>query len=517
MNVSLTALPHNATVPAPPGLRIARRAAIAAFSAAGVYLLGACAVTAPYEPPRADLPASWGEQHAAASTSGPGTRWWTLYEEPQLDGLIEEALRHNVDLQLAVERVDEARAQLGIARSNGAVRVDATATAGRSRHSALTGERAAGTPLEHSDYGVGVRLSYELDLWGRLKAGHEAARAELLATDAARQMVQVALATDVAQLYFSIQSLNEQIAAVQRSIGARGNAVRFQKKRFEAGVVSRFEMEQVRSDLSSAEVLLPQLERRRAQAGTALGVLLGRTPREIFDDSPGAIGAVHTAFDARPADAGTLAEAPAMAKTDPAPRVPPLVVPAGLPSELLLRRPDVLAAERRLIGLNARITEARASLFPSIVLTGNLGTQSLALSDLFSGPAGAWSLAVGLLQPIFNGGRLRADLEVAQSRERQAVLQYQRVLQTAFKEVRDALDGQTFSLRQLEGEARRAELLREARSMAYRSYESGVAGLLDVLDAERNLLAAELGRAEAARAQRAAMSELFKAMGGGWS
>jgi multidrug efflux system outer membrane protein len=241
-------------------------------------------------------------------------------------------------------------------------------------------------------------------------------------------------------------------------------------------------------------------------------VLLGRSPKEIYDIS------LPTAFAEA---AATYAIASTNSALSPS-SVPSansaslVVVPTGLPSDLLLRRPDIVAAEQRLIAMNARIAQARASLFPAISLTGMLGSESASLSDLFTGPAGIWSLAAGVLQPIFAGGRLRAGVEAAESRERQALIQYQQTIQGAFKEVRDAIDGQILARQQLESETRRAESLRDTYRLARLRYDNGVTSQLDVLDAERSLLAAELNRADALRAQRAAVADLFKALGGGW-
>ena len=328
--------------------------------------------------------------------------------------------------------------------------------------------------------------------------------ANALATEAARDIVRTALAADVVQAHFAQRALDEQVAATRRSIATRGEGVGLQQKRYEAGVISKLDLGQLQSELAAAEAQLPALERRRLQTQTALAVLLGRTPREIFEST-------------RPSAPSTTATTTALPdKSNAAPVVVPIVVPEGLPSDLLLRRPDIVQAEQRLIAVNARLAQARASLFPSITLTGMLGSQSQALDNLFTGPAGIWSLAAGVLQPIFQGGRLRAAVEAAESRERQTVIQYQQSIQNAFKEVRDALDGQVLARRQLEAESSRADRLRETYSLARLRYENGVASLLDVLDAERSLLAAELNRADALRAQRAAVADLFKALGGGW-
>jgi len=465
-------------------------------------LLASCSTGPGYQRPAAELPADWnpGTQARAVKADAPGAKWWTLYGDTQLNDLVETALARNSNLQLAVERVDEARAQLGITQSSQSVGVDGTFSRSRNESSAATGTLPPGMARERNDYRAAINISYELDLWGRLRSATEAARAELLATEAARDIVRTALAADVVQAHFGLRALDEQVAATRRSIATRGEGVGLQQKRYEAGVISKLELGQLQSEQAAAEAQLPALERRRLQTQTALAVLLGGTPREIYE-SP------------RPSAPSTTATTSVLPdKRDPA----PVVVPAGLPSDLLLRRPDIVQAEQRLIAMNARIAQARASIFPAITLTGMLGSQSAALDNLFTGPAGIWSLAAGVLQPIFQGGRLRSAIEAAESRERQALIQYQQAIQNAFKEVRDALDGQVLARRQLDAESSRADRLRETYGLARLRYENGVASLLDVLDAERSLLAAELNRADALRAQRAAVADLFKALGGGW-
>lgn len=471
-------------------------AMLAALATLAMLALGGCAVGPQYERPAAQLPGAWQAAPGGAgtlATDQAGARWWQLYGDATLDGLVEEALKNNANLQLAVARVDEARAQLGYTRSLEAPSLDASFSRARSESSAATGTLPPGLPRERNDYRAALNVSYELDLWGRLRSATAAARADLLATEAARDTVRITLAADVVQAYHALRALNAQEATTERTIATRREGIGLQDKRRQAGLISDFELAQLRSELATAEAQLPGLERQRLSTETALAVLLGRSPKELFE--------APRSRDAAGAQPGAAA---------------PLVVPAGLPSELLLRRPDLVRAEQALIAANARIASARASLFPAISLTGLLGSQSAALGNLFTGPAGIWSLAAGLSQPIWAAGRLQAGVEAAEARERQAVLQYQQAIQSAFKEVRDALDAQTLAREQLEAEGRRAQALGENLRLARLRYENGIASQLDVLDAERNLLAAQLGQAEALRAQRAAVANLIKALGGGW-
>jgi multidrug efflux system outer membrane protein len=296
------------------------------------------------------------------------------------------------------------------------------------------------------------------------------------------------------QAYYSLRSLDEQVAATQRSVTSRAESLALQKKRYDAGVISEFEYRQLEAEELAARAQLPVLEQQRARQENALAVLLGRSPRAIYVDT-----VVEKAAD------------------EPAGQQRVLVVPAGLPSELLLRRPDLVEAEQRLIAANARIGAARAAYFPSLSITGFFGGESAAMSELFTGPAGTWQAAASLTQPIWNTGRVSAQVDAANARQRQTLAQYQLAIQNAFRDVRDAVVAQSKTREQFDAENRRAATLREALRLAKLRYVSGVASQLDVLDAERNLLAAELNRSDALRAQRAAVADLLKALGGGWN
>jgi len=275
----------------------------------------------------------------------------------------------------------------------------------------------------------------------------------------------------------------------RRTVTLREEALALQRKRFQGGVISEFELRQLEAETAAVRAQLPPLERDREAQEAALAVLLGRSPRAIFEQN---------------VERKVLA--------DEAPAAP--VVPPGLPSELLLRRPDLVEAEQSLIAANARISVARAGMFPSISLTGQLGRESARFSDLFIGPSGLWSFAANLSQPIFAGGLLRARTEAAEARERQAVAQYQKAIQTAFSEVRSALAAQTRARESYEAQAVRAAALNDTLRLARLRYDNGIASQLDVIDAERGLLDARSARIEALRAHRAAIADLFRALGG---
>lgn len=454
-------------------------------------LLSGCAAGPVYQKPAAEIPEAWRELPQEGRTV-PADRWWTFYGDSVLDRLVEEALAHNRDLALAAARVEEARAFLQIADAEFFPSIDAEFQRDRTRSSGRSSvPLPPGVPLERNNYRGQINVAYEVDLWGRLRSASNAARADLLASRAAQETVRVTLTAQVVQSYFTLKALDAQIDATRRALELRGRTLDLQKVRSEAGLIGDLDLRQIEAEVAAARAQLPALERARGTEEAALAVLLGRSPRAIIEES------MRLA-----ADHGTP---------------PALVVPEGLPSDLLLRRPDVVQAEQQLIAANARIAAARAALFPRISLTGYLGSESASLSDLFSAPSRIWQLAFALAQPIFQGDRLRAEVEVVRARERQALAQYQKTLQQAFREVREALIRQDRSRAAFEAEGARAKALEDTVRLARIRYDNGRSSQLEVIDAERALLQAELNRIDALRAQRSAVADLVKALGGGWA
>ena len=382
-----------------------------------LVLLAACATPPPPQPPRVELPVAWKETAPRFADEG---RWWRIYQDAELDGLINEAIARNTDLVIAVARVDEARALVADARGAQMPTVDARAGAQRQQNSKSTATFFPGIPTQYSDYRATLNVSWELDLFGRLRSTAAAASADLQASEAARDAVRLALTAQVVKSYFALRAFDEQLAMTNRNVNLREDALGLQRRRFQAGVISEFELRQLEAEAAAVRAQLPPLERAREQEEAALAVLLGRSPKQIIE-----------------------AEVKRTSIYDQS--LEPAVVPAGLPSELLLRRPDLVEAERRLAAANARIDAARADMFPSIVLTGVAGRESSALSNLFSGPAGLYLLAASITQPIFAGGRLEARTDAARARERAALAQFQKSIQNAFSEVRSAIAGQARS------------------------------------------------------------------------
>ncbi len=452
-----------------------------------LLLLAGCSLEPKYEKPALDLPEQWKQTAPRFAEDG---RWWRIYEDESLDKVVDEALAGNGDLLIAAARVDEARAVLGEANSFFWPRVDAVAGASRQRISTRTATSFPGIPREYNNHRATLNVSYELDLFGRLRSNANAARAELEASEASREAVRLALAAQVAKSYFSLRSLAEQVLLTRKTVSLREEALALQRKRLQGGVISQFELRQLEAEAAVVRAQLPPLEREREREEVALSVLLGRSPREVFEGTV----KVKQAADEMPG---------------------PPAIPSGLPSELLLHRPDIVEAERVLYAANARIGVARAEMFPSISLTAFLGSESQALSNLFAGGAAAtWQVAGAITQPIFSGGRLRARTEQAEARERAAVEQYRQAIRAAFGEVRTALIAQSRARESYDAESARANALAETLRLARLRYQNGVASQLDVLDAERGLLAAQIARIEALRAHRAAVADLFRALGG---
>lgn len=454
--------------------------------AALLLLLAGCAVQPDYQRPALELPQAWQQ---AAPRPATGAPWWRIYDDPALDRLIEEALAQNADVLVAAARVDEARALLGESRAALRPEVGANAAAGRSLSSTASGLLPPGAVREHDNYRATLNVSYEIDVFGRLRAATDAARAELVASEAVRDAVRLALTARVAIAYYGLAALDAEVDLARRALALREDSLALQRRRRDAGVISDFDLRQLEAEAATLRAQLPPLERDRDLEEAALAALLGRAPRAVFEDAV--------------ARASARADAPAA-----------VALPQGLPSELLLRRPDLVEAEQRLVAANARVAVARSAYFPTIRLTGLLGSESAELSDLFTGPAGIWSLAAGLAQPIYAGGRLQAQSDAAAARERAALAQYQGAVRNAFREVRQALAAQVRSRESFEAQAARVAALEETLRLARLRYASGISSQLDVLDAERGLLGAQTARIEALRAQRAAVADLYRALGG---
>jgi multidrug efflux system outer membrane protein len=466
--------------------RNAPRGPVLAFvllmAALAVMMLAGCAIGPDYKRPDLELPKDYG---VAQSPAPAPQKWWTVFGDPVLDRFVEEALAANHDLKAAAARIEQARGRYSIERAGLWPDAGVDARVSRDRASGLGAANIPPEFLETRTHRVVLRASWELDFWGKYRRATEAARAELVASEAGREAVRASLIGDVVRGYFALHALDRRLDAVERTLQGREKTLELQKVRLDAGSVSELEYRQVESDLRAAQALVPTIRQLRVRQEGALALLLGRSPREVYD--------------AR-IDRGM-------------PASPVVEVPAGLPSDLLLRRPDVREAEELLHAANARIGVARAAYFPSITLTGFFGGESQALADLFTAPARTWSVAGGLLQPLFAGGQIRGGVQVAEGRQKELEEMYRKAVANAFREVRDAISAQV-NLREAAGAQRgRESSLDRTLELARLRYDNGAVSLFEVLETERQLLLARLDAIDAERERRDAIVDLYLALG----
>lgn len=440
----------------------------------------------PFSKPEVELPQAWpGLPQNAVAVSN--SEWWKLYRDETLNALVEEGLAHNHDIALAAARIEEARAQVTLADAEEDPTV--TGTIGPTFDQNSQSDNTFHLPRHTRLYDAKINVSYEVDLWGKLRRATDAARADLLASESAQDTVRNTLTAQLVQGYFAIQALDGKIMVAQRTEETRRDSLKLQQLRLDAGISSEFEVRQLEADLAAVQAQIPDLKNQRVQQNNALTVLLGRSPKVMLENS------------IKPRNDSVT---------------PQIQVPAGLPSELLLRRPDLREAEQRLMAANGRVAVARAAYYPSITLTGFFGGESRSLSNLFLGPSRIFEFVGQLTQPIFGAKRIGASVKEAQAREEQAIAQYRQVIGQAFREVEDALSAQQSAQEILAADTKRVIALQKSLALARLRYDNGVSSQLEVLDAERNLLQAQIDQGDAERLQRFAVADLFKAMGGGW-
>jgi multidrug efflux system outer membrane protein len=452
-------------------------------------LAAGCALGPDYRRPETTTPAAYRFEQEATADSIADTGWWQVYQDPVLQSLIREALANNLDVRIAAARVEQARAALGSARLQQLPQVSATAGATRQRTSLY--ELPAGFPALGNVFSLEGSLSYEIDFWGKYRRATEAARAQLLQSAYAKQDVLAGLVASVATAYFTLQTLDEQLEITHRTVGTRQKFVDLTQAQHDRGTVSELDVATAQAQLAIAKANLPDLKRQIGQTEDQLSVLLGHNPDQILRS----------------------AGAAAAPGTD---RVPPPVPAAGLPSSLLERRPDLREAEENLVAANAQVGVAKANLFPSITLTAAGGGVSTALSSLFSGPARTWSIGGNVLQPLLNPQRNLYQLDLADAQKRQALLQYQKSVQTAFQEVADALIAREQDVDLQEAEEAQVDAQRRANTIALARYRVGYASYFNVIDADRDLFTAELTLSAARLNTLLSVVQLYRALGGGW-
>ena len=461
------------------------------MGAALAALSGCMSLDPDYTRPSAPVPESYvaapGAEPAGLSVStAQAPPWRDYFTDPLLQRLIDTALANNRDLRQAVLRTEEARATFRIQRSDLFPSVSVGAQGGRSRTPGdLSG---TGQPRVGGEYRAEVGLSsWELDLWGRVRSLETSALQSWLATDAARQAVEISLVTQVAEGYIGLRELEERVEIARLSMVSREESYRIFRRRFEVGSTNKLELTQIETLLTQAQALHAQLEQQRAQQVNALRLLVGASPGDLPAQGP---------FD----------ETTVLAPLEP-----------GLPSQLLIQRPDIIAAEHRLRAANANIGAARAAFFPRIALTGALGTASADLDGLFDSGSRAWSFMPTISLPIFDGGRRQASLELSEVRRDLAVTEYEQTIQTAFREVSDALASRHWVARQLEV-ARAAQRAQTERArLAQLRYDHGSAAYLEVLDAQRDLLNTDQQLVVTRRAMLSSQIALYSALGAGAS
>jgi outer membrane protein, multidrug efflux system len=448
-------------------------------------LLG-CMVGPNYHRPAVQTPNSFRElaenpQLQAQTASYADLPWWQVFQDPKLQELIRSALKQNYDLQLATERINAARAQLAITRSSLFPQVSGNANFSGGKEN-----------LEQSKYNfltLTADAAFQLDFFGKLRRATEAARAQLLATDDARQVVVLTLVSDVASDYFTLMQLDLQLAITRDTVKTQTDSVKLTQLRLEHGVATKLDVLQAQQVLDTANATIPDLERQIAQEEDAISILLGNYPQDIARGIP-------------------LVE-----------QTLPPEVPAGVPSSIIERRPDIREAEQILIAANANIGVAKAQFFPQISLTGS-GGGSIGRDSLFPPTyptqIGIWSYGGQVSQPIFTGGALKGNLHLAESEHQQALTAYKEAIQHAFGDVSDALIGYEKLLEVRMRQQDSVADLQETVRISTLRYKGGTTTYLEVLDGQRSLYGAELTLAAARGDEYRSLVQLYKALGGGW-
>ena len=453
--------------------------------AAAALLAAGCSLIPDYRRAEPPVAAAWpASAEPAGARAAAATGWRSFFPDPRLQALIAAALEHNRDMAIAVARVEEARAQYGIARADRFP----TVTAGLSRTASKTPAdlSATGRTLNSQRYDANLAVTaFELDFWGRVRSLGESSLASYLATEEAQRAFRLSLIADVANAYLTLLELDERTALAQATLASRDETRKLVVKRRDVGLASDLDVLQTDGVRESARAEVASLLRQRAAAENALTLLVGRMPAPL----PPGRGL---------AEQGIVND-----------------LAAGLPAEVLLARPDVLAAEQRLIAAHANIGAARAAFLPKILLTATLGSASRALAGLFDAGSGAWTFQPAMSLPLFDMGRTAASVDVAEARRNVAVAEYERTIQQAFREVADLLAAREHLATQFAALDAAARTQAERLKLAEARYNAGIASYLEVLDAQREAFAAQQGAVQTRRAFLAAAAQLYKALGGG--
>jgi NodT family efflux transporter outer membrane factor (OMF) lipoprotein len=457
--------------------------------APALLILAGCAVGPNYKRPQTDVTSQFrGAEEGETNRSIADTKWFDLFQDDVLKQLVQTALDRNYDIRIAAERVFETRAQLGITKSNQYPTFAATAQFTAAINSREGAQRfiPPGVNIDSSYTQAGFTVGWELDIWGRLRRLTESARAQYLASEEARRGVTTTLVADVSSRYFQLRELDLELEIARKTREIAENGLRLTTLRRNRGAATGLDVHQAEQLLYTATAQIANIERTVGQTENAINLLLGKDPGDVPRGK-------------------TLEEF-----------IAPAEVPPGLPSALLERRPDIRQAEMNLVAANAEIGAAKAQFFPQISLTGFQGGQSRALVDLFTMPARFWNFAPSATLPIFNAGRLRSNLHLTEAQEREALISYQKAIETAFREVSDALIGHRKTSEQRAQQELLVKALVETNRLSTLRYRGGLDSYLQVLDAERNLFQGELALAQLRSEELLAVVQLYRALGGGW-
>lgn len=453
-------------------------------------LLSSCAVGPNYKKP--EIPAPPAFRGAMDGTeqqpSVADTKWHDLFQDPILTDLVETALKQNYDLRIAAERVLQAQAQLGIVRADYYPTLTGNAGFTANRQSRI-GSIPFAQPGARLDVGytqLSFGVSWELDVWGRIRRLNEAARGQFLATQEARHAVITTLISDVTSGYFQLRELDLELEIAKKTQAIGENGLRLTNLRRTQGVATGLDVNQAEQLLRTANARLAAIERSMIQSENALNLLLARPPGTINRG--------------KPLEQFTV----------------PAQVPAGLPSDLLARRPDIRQAEQTLIAANARIGAVKATYFPQINLTGLLGTQSRMLTELFTDPSKQMNFAPTLVAPLFNAGRIRNNVRYTEAQKREVLISYEKTVMNSFREVSDSLTVFTKTREQREEQEKLVHALRESDRLSNLRYKGGMDSYLQVLDAQRNLFEGDLNLAKLRLQELNAVVQLYRTLGGGW-